>query len=333
MYRLRPISLPVFFAFSTVITMMGLVGLSAAAVGNHFGPQMLDQKMRTFFWLQAFVETGWLLSFAIGVVIFCCGRRNASDAITARKAAKARLGALAIDLAYMARLQAMEELSMALAHELNQPLATIMNHIAVVEHAIAKEAAIDHADIAKHLLAATDQAMRAGQIVKRLRTFDERAHPEKRSENVADLVSEAVVLISGTIHNKGMTIALAIEDRDAEILADRLQIQNVILNLVVNAVEAVENLSIVKPGIFITVRSTAQSTIEIIVEDDGPGISAEKRIALFDRFSTAPDRETGLGIPISLRILASHGGDLTYVDRICDGARLVLTLPRADPCR
>lgn len=250
--------------------------------------------------------------------------------ITERKAAADRLHILSTELARMGRVHAMGELGLALAHELNQPLATIMNHIAVVEHAIAKEAGMASPDIEKRLRAATDQTMRAGQIVKRLRTFVESAQPEKQPENVADLVSEAVDLISGTISQSGSKIALNVEDRDVQIMADRVQIQNAIINLVTNASEAMEDLPRKNREISITVRSTAHSTAEIIVEDGGPGISAEKRIGLFDRFPTAHNRESGLGIPISLRILTGHGGDLTYDDSSRGGARLVATLPRAD---
>jgi len=247
--------------------------------------------------------------------------------ITERKAAAARFDRLAKKIAHMGRVHAMGELSLTLAHELNQPLATIINHIGIAEHAIAREASIDHTDVAKRLRAATDQAMRAGHIVKRLRTFVETIQPEKQPENVSDLVSEAVDLISGALSEPGPTIALALEDRTAEVLADRLQIQNVVINLLLNASEAVEKLAISNSEISVTVRSTPRATVEIIVDDNGPGISEEQRVALFDKFSTTHSRESGLGIPISLRILADHGGDLVYDDGGRGGARLIATLP------
>jgi two-component system sensor kinase FixL len=227
----------------------------------------------------------------------------------------------------MGRLNAMGELSLALAHELNQPLAAIINHIAIAEHAITQDERIDDAVVARRLADATDQAMRAGEIVKRLRAFVENRDCEKRSENVAELVTEATALISGTVARRGMTMSVSAADKEARIMADRIQIQQVVINLIRNAADAMENLAVSRREISVTVESTADRKVRIVIEDDGPGMGVKERLDLFQRFSTDRYRESGLGIPISLRILESHGGELSYDTGAAGGARLTATLP------
>jgi two-component system sensor kinase FixL len=247
--------------------------------------------------------------------------------VTDQKAAATKLDILRYELAHMGRLNAMGELSLALAHELNQPLAAIINHIAIVEHAITQDERIDDAVVARRLADATDQAMRAGEIVKRLRAFVENRDCEKRSENVAELVTEATALISGTVARRGMTMSVSAADKEARIMADRIQIQQVVINLIRNAADAMENLAVSRREISVTVESTADRKVRIVIEDDGPGMGVKERLDLFQRFSTDRYRESGLGIPISLRILESHGGELSYDTGAAGGARLTATLP------
>jgi two-component system sensor kinase FixL len=247
---------------------------------------------------------------------------------SARFETEAKLQLLQNDLLHVARSSALGELSMALAHELNQPLGAIVNHLATADFLANSESPGNRQRLLKTIANATDQSMRAGAIIKRLRTFIERGEGDKRIERVATIVHEATSLLSSAIRQKGILLRTVIEEKRALILADRVQIQQVLFNLLRNAMEALDTPGPGKtPSLSVTVRLLDTETIEIMVEDNGSGISPDVEQRLFKPFTTEKPGGMGVGLSISRRIMEAHGGELRYAASAGGGARFSLLLP------
>lgn len=246
---------------------------------------------------------------------------------TARFESEAKYQLLQNDMLHVARLSAVGELSMAMAHELNQPLGALVNHLATAEFLARSESASDRDRLLQSINNATNQCMRAGDILKRLRSFVEKGEADKRIEPVAAIVHEAVSLLTAAIRQKGVTLSVNINERDATILADRVQIQQVLFNLLRNATEALETPGMVKPALSVCVNLLPDRQIEIAVEDNGPGISDQLRDRLFTPFATDKPGGMGVGLSISKRIMESHGGQLRYTPASGGGSRFSLILP------
>lgn len=248
---------------------------------------------------------------------------------TKRFETEAKLQMLQNDLIHVARLSAVGELSMALAHELNQPLGAVVNQLSTADFLAQSGDPANHQRLLDAIRKASDHSMRAGAIVKRLRSFVEKGEADKRIEPVAAIVHEATSLLSSAVRQKGISLKIEIDDRQAAVLADRVQIQQVLFNLLRNAIEALEQRTMERPAISLRVRCLPNGFIEIAVEDNGPGITAERAAEIFTPFSTEKLGGMGVGLSISKRIMEAHGGQLLYTPAVERGARFLLILPAA----
>jgi two-component system sensor kinase FixL len=244
---------------------------------------------------------------------------------------EAKLQLLQSDLVHVARMSAVGELSLSLAHELNQPLGAIVNYLGIAEFLAESGAPAYHQQLRAAIEDAANEAMRAGTIVKRLRTFVEKGEADTRVEPVAPIIQEAALLLSSAIRRKGIDLTVAIADDLMTVLADRVQVQQVLFNLLRNAIEALDAPGAVPPRLCIAVRALANEMVEISVEDSGPGINEERRDAIFVPFSSGKSGGMGVGLSISRRIVEAHGGELTYEPAPTGGARFCLTLPAGSP--
>lgn len=241
---------------------------------------------------------------------------------------EAKLQSLQNDLVHVARLSAMSELSLSLAHELNQPLAAIANYLATAEFLAAQPGIPDADKLEAAMKHAGEQAMRAGEIVKRLRTFVEKGEADMRVEPVGPIIRDATSLIALSLRRKGIALEISIHDENEVVLGDNIQLQQVLFNLMRNAVEALEASGENKPRMKIATQRKGQS-VEIDVIDNGPGIPRELAEKLFRPFSSHKASGMGVGLSISRRILEAHGGMLTYSPSPGGGACFTLTLPVA----
>jgi len=246
--------------------------------------------------------------------------------ITDRKEAEAKLQTLQGELNQLARLGAMGELSLALAHELNQPLATIINHLAVAEHITLSGDDIDRSSLVKRLQQAGDQTMKAGDIVKRLRIFAESDKAEREIEPLPGLVAEAIAMIVGAAQRKNVTIDMRAQERDIRAHVNRAQIQQVVINLLQRAADALDLSGDVDRKIDVAVRKESDETAAIILTYDNAGLDQQQRRNIYQRFSTSSLDPTGIGLAISRRIIENHDGTLVFSspDR---GTRVVVSLP------
>ena len=245
--------------------------------------------------------------------------------ISARVEAEQRVEQLQNELIHVARLSAMGELASALAHELNQPLTAITNYANAAKRLLEREQTESATSL---VLKAGDQALRAGEIIRRLRQFIEWGETEHTWEDLAPTVAEAAQLgLVGTRRN-GPSFELIAPIELPRVMIDRVQIQQVVQNLVRNAVDVLEAWH-GERSIQVKLEQHADEEVAIVVEDSGPGLAANVRERLFQPFVTTKRTGMGIGLSVSRNIVEAHGGNLRYEDRQEGGARFIVTLPVA----
>jgi two-component system sensor kinase FixL len=226
--------------------------------------------------------------------------------LTERQRTERRLQDLQGELAHVSRVSAMGSLASALAHELNQPLTAIANYMEAARDLLDAPDAANVAMVREALGEAAGQSVRAGQIVRRLRDFIARGESEKRIESLRKLVTEANALALVGAGERGIEVRVALDPRGDRVLVDRIQVQQVMLNLIRNAIEAMEAsavrrleiLSAVEPG----------NLVHVTVADSGSGLSPEVSEKLFHPFFSTKDDGMGLGLSICRTIIEAQGG-------------------------
>ncbi|RKE83322.1 two-component system sensor kinase FixL [Rhizobium sp. AG855] len=248
--------------------------------------------------------------------------------LTEREESAARLQEIQTELARLGRLNEMGEMASTLAHELNQPLSAIANYV----HGCARllQNAVDDRDIQVRdaLLEAGEQSIRAGQIIRHLREFVTKGETEKRTESLRQLVEEAGALALVGSRDKGVRTVFDFTSDNDQVFVDRIQIQQVLTNLMRNAIEAMKQTE--NKEIRVSVRSDKMDLLTVRVEDSGPGISAEVAQDIFKPFTTTKAGGMGIGLSISRRIVEAHGGEMTVSKSELGGACFSFTLLQHD---
>lgn len=244
--------------------------------------------------------------------------------LTERQAADRRLQELQAELSHMSRISAMGSLASALAHELNQPLTAIANFTEAARDLLDDPGPETLAMVREALAEAAAQSIRAGQIVRRLRDFIARGESEKRVENLRNLVAEASAL--GLVGSGELGIeTLVVIDPEAEpVLVDRIQVQQVLLNLIRNAVEAMHDSTMRR--LEITACSEPRNMVLVTVADSGPGLDPAMAEHLFEPFRSTKDKGMGLGLSISRTIIEAQGGRIWATPSIYGGTAFHFTL-------
>jgi two-component system sensor kinase FixL len=245
--------------------------------------------------------------------------------LTERQQTEARLQELQSELVHMSRLTAMGEMASALAHELNQPLSAIANYMKGSRRLLANSSD-DSASLVRDAMdKAADQALRAGEIIRRLRDFVARGESERRVEDVKKLVEEASALALVGAKDKGVRVRFSFEPGHDFVLADKVQIQQVLLNLMRNAIEATEDAP--TRELLIATAPAQGGLIEISVADTGTGIAPEISAQLFQPFVTTKRTGMGVGLSISRTIVEAHGGSISARPNAGSGTIFSFTLP------
>ena len=228
--------------------------------------------------------------------------------LTERQENQQRLHALQGELIHMSRFTALGEMASTLAHELNQPLTAIANYLKGCRRLLAGTgrdalpAALDAIE------RAAGQALRAGQIISRLRDFVARGETERQVENLAKLIEEASALALVGGKEAGIRVFLQLDPNANLVFVDKVQVQQVILNLLRNAVEAMHDTP--ERRLSVTTRLVDKEAVEVSVIDTGRGIAPEIADHLFQPFVTTKRQGLGVGLSISRTIIESHGGRL-----------------------
>jgi two-component system, LuxR family, sensor kinase FixL len=245
--------------------------------------------------------------------------------LTERQQTEARLQELQSELVHMSRLTAMGEMASALAHELNQPLAAIANYMKGSRRLLENRQDQSLATVRDAMEKAGDQAIRAGDIIRRLRDFVSRGESERRVEDVKKLIEEASALALVGAKDKGVHVRFGFAPRLNFVLADKVQVQQVVLNLVRNAIDAMESAP--RRELVVATAAAPDNMIEISIADTGSGIAPEIADQLFQPFVTTKSQGMGVGLSISRTIIESHGGSITQRPNPSGGTIFTFTLP------
>lgn len=258
--------------------------------------------------------------------------RDVSD----RALAEGRAHELQHRLERVARIQMLGEMSAALAHEVNQPLAAIANFARAAQRSLQSDTP-DLDAIAGHLAVIVEQSLRSGEIIRRMRSMIDRGRAEIRPDDINDIIAEAIRVGRIGTFREGPEVHLDLARDLPRVMADRVQIQQVILNLMRNAIEAVEDdhhlLTIESrrgdaPGRIVLSAGVSGDEVLVSIRDSGPGIADHVLDTVFDPLVTT--RETGLGVGLAVcrTIVSAHGGRI-WAENSDQGAIFHFTLPVA----
>jgi two-component system, LuxR family, sensor kinase FixL len=247
--------------------------------------------------------------------------------LTEHQQTQARLQELQSELVHVSRLSAMGEMASALAHELNQPLAAISNYMKGSRRLLAGSADPNATKIEHAMDRAAEQALRAGQIIRRLRDFVSRGESEKRVESLSKLIEEAGALGLAGAREQNVQLRFNLNPEADLVLADRVQIQQVLVNLFRNALEAMAQSP--QRELIATNIRVADDMIEIAVSDTGTGFHDDVKPNLFQTFFTTKETGMGVGLSISRSIIEAHGGRMWAENNDMGGATFRFTLPAA----
>jgi two-component system sensor kinase FixL len=247
--------------------------------------------------------------------------------LTEHQQTQTRLQELQSELVHVSRLSAMGEMASALAHELNQPLAAISNYMKGSRRLLAASSDPNRPKIENALDRAAEQAIRAGQIIRRLRDFVSRGESEKRVESLSKLIEEAGALGLAGAREQGVKLRFSLDPGHDLVLVDRVQIQQVLVNLFRNALEAMAQTP--RRELIASNTKAADDMIEVEVSDTGSGFHDDVKSSLFQTFFTTKETGMGVGLSISRSIIEAHGGRMWAEANESGGATFRFTLPAA----
>ncbi|HZP09618.1 PAS domain S-box protein [Methyloceanibacter sp.] len=245
--------------------------------------------------------------------------------LTERQETEHKLHGLQTELARLSRLTAMGEMASTLAHEINQPLSAVSNYL---QGCVRLLKSVDHpnADKIRDALAeTTKQTLRAGHIIRQLREFVARGETERRAENVSKLIEEASALALVGAKEEGVKTMFHYATHTDMVLVEKVQIQQVLLNLIRNAIEAMQGFE--RKELVVSTSPVDNGMIEIRVSDTGHGVSEEIADRLFQPFVTTKPAGMGVGLSISKRIIEAHGGQIWAEANPGGGTVFRFTLP------
>ncbi len=247
--------------------------------------------------------------------------------ISDRRRADERERTLQTELAHVTRLSTMGEMASGLAHELNQPLSAIVAFVAGCRRRL-ESGEEPSEELLQAMRSAEQEAQRAGTIIHRLRSFVSRKEPRQSSVHVNDVVGEVAALFGGELRLAEVELAVDLAGDLPLVLTDRVQIAQVLINLLRNAIEAIAGEGASGRTVRVWTAHRDGGMIEIGVEDSGAGIRPEVAGHMFDPFFTTKAHGMGMGLAISRTIVQAHGGSISAEPRP-DGAgtRLRFTLP------
>ena len=245
--------------------------------------------------------------------------------LTEREQSAAMLDQARSELARLARLNELGEMASTLAHELNQPLSAIANYVQGSRRMLDRIEGEVPPTLRSALDETAKQALRAGDIIRHLREFVTRGDTDKEPEDINQLVEQAGTLALVGSQERGVKSVFDFSAEGGMVLADRVQIQQVLINLMRNAMEAMRDSE--RKELTIRTRPIEGGRMQVEVADTGPGISEEIAPQLFQPFVTSKAHGMGIGLSISRRIIESHGGELTVSRNTAGGATFVFSLP------
>ena len=246
--------------------------------------------------------------------------------VTRRKEAEQLARSRAEELAHVSRLSAMGEMAASLAHELNQPLAAIANYAKGSLYRI-QSGSLSAMELGEPIERIIQQAARAGAIIRRIRNFVGRVEARYSSVDINEVVQQAVELVAHEAERRNIKLETNSASSLPLVLADRVQIQQVVVNLLLNALDALKDAKIRSGAVLVRSASAADGGVEVTVCDNGPGVPAVIGPRIFGPFFTTREGNMGMGLAICRTIISDHGGRIWLSDEPGPGAVFRFTLP------
>ena len=246
--------------------------------------------------------------------------------LTERRRAEQRLRQLESDPAHMNRLSMMGELAASLAHEIAQPIAAACNNARAALNFLDRHPPYC-AEVKEALGCVVANVTQAGVIVDRMRDHIKKAPPRKHRFDINEAINEVIVLGRSAIAENRVSVHIRLTQGAVPIEGDRVQLQQVILNLVLNAIEAMSGVDEGMRELLITTDKGRTNNVLVAVRDSGPGIDAERRKCVFDAFYTTKTGGLGMGLSICRSIIDAHGGRLWADANEPRGTTFQFTLP------
>jgi C4-dicarboxylate-specific signal transduction histidine kinase len=237
---------------------------------------------------------------------------------------------LGADLAHMNRVGMMGELAASLADEIVQPIASARNNALAALHFLDKQPP-DLSEIREALGSIVGDADRAGAVVDRIREHIKKAPPRRQRFDLNEAINEVIVLARSAITENGVSVQTPLADGLLPVQGDRVQVQQVLLNLILNAVEAMGSVEVGARELVISSEQTKTDGILVAVRDSGLGIDPENRERVFDTFYTTKSGGAGTGLSICRSIIDGHGGRLWAEASAPRGVVFQFTLPGVEP--
>jgi C4-dicarboxylate-specific signal transduction histidine kinase len=249
--------------------------------------------------------------------------------LSERKRAEAALHQLEADLARMNRLSIMGELTASLAHEITQPIAAARNDARAALNFLDRQPP-DLGEVREALGSIVKDADRAGNIIDRIRDQVKKAPPRKDCLDLNEAINEVIVLARSAITKNAVSTQIHFAERSFPVLGDRVQLQQVLLNLILNAVEAMSAVDGGVRELLISTEHCGADRVLVAVRDSGPGIDPEGRERVFDAFYSTKSSGVGMGLSICRSIIEAHGGRLWVDANEPRGAVFQFTLSNAN---
>lgn len=248
--------------------------------------------------------------------------------ITDRKRSEEELKRAQSELIHASRISAMGAMASTLAHELSQPLTSVGNYIDTAERLLRPNLETEVREAARALGLAGAAARRASEILRRLRSFVSKRQVEAEIHDLQEVIADACVLMLPHAQRHGVEIRFSLDRFAKWVRVDAVQIQQVLINLVKNAIEAMDGCE--RKLISIASRSLGDGSIEVSVTDTGPGIGGADDDVLFTPFISGKNDGMGVGLSISRTIIEAHGGVIGADAPVNGGATFRFTLPRGE---
>jgi signal transduction histidine kinase len=264
-----------------------------------------------------------LLAQAITIAGLLAQRRK-------RRWAEAEILAQRMELAHVARVSTMGQLSSALTHELNQPLGAILRNAEAAEILLQNDQ--PNLDEVRAILADIRRDdRRAGDVIDRMRTLFKRRSLVSNRLALRNLVEETVALARSDAEARQVKMSVQISPLSPMVLGDRVQLQQVLLNLILNGMDAMDTTPRSRRSLAVQVRETKDGYLQVAVSDCGTGIAPDDAAHIFEPFFTTKPNGMGMGLAISRTIIEAHGGDIRAERNTPEGTTFTFTLPRLKP--
>jgi C4-dicarboxylate-specific signal transduction histidine kinase len=243
-----------------------------------------------------------------------------------RRAAEAEAAEQRQEVTHLMRVSVMGELSGAIAHEINQPLTAILSNAQAALHLLAQKSP-DLMEVRDAIRDIVQEDNRAGEVIQRLRNLLRKGERKSESIDLNDLVNSTIALLKNELIDRRIEVETSLANGLPSISADSVQLQQVLLNILMNAMDAMATTPISRRRIMVTTRAAQGGALQLLIRDRGPGIGTEDPNLLFKPFHTSKEHGLGLGLTICSTIVQAHGGKLTLANHQDGGAVAALLLP------